>query len=170
MAERIALAPAHYAYRILRVPDLLADELRCACLVLPLAQKQLAQERVQRLLLASQFLAATRVLLLQRADEPLKHQQSALRGVLLGGGCDEYGGVFGPVRRELGERLGGEDEGRRRHGREVAIERGNRLSHDQLGLSQQLRLITFRKLVQEPRDWGGTAEPSFSAMMIAVEV
>jgi hypothetical protein len=105
-----------------RVPDLLANELCRADRVLPFAQEQLAQEGVQRLLLATELLAATGVLLLQCADEPLQHEHGALGRVFFGSGCDEYGGVLGPVRRELGERLGGEDEGGRRHGRKVAIE------------------------------------------------
>ena len=42
MTERVALAIIAQAYHRASVPDLLADELRRACLVLPLAQEQLA--------------------------------------------------------------------------------------------------------------------------------
>lgn len=127
MTAHVALASCAQTYQIMSVPDLLTDELCRACLVLPLAQEQLAQERVQGLLLAAKLLTATGVLLLEGADEPLQDEHGTLGRVLLCGGCDKYGGVFGPVRRELGERLGGENEGRRRHGREVAIEGGDRL-------------------------------------------
>lgn len=93
-----------------------------ACLVFPLAQKELTQEGVQGLLLTSQLLASAGILLLQCAQEPLENERGASRRVLLGGGRDEYGGVFSPVRGELGKRCGGEDEGGRSHGREIAIE------------------------------------------------
>jgi hypothetical protein len=124
MTEHMALAPTTQNCRHNHIPDLLANELCRANRVLPFAQEQLAQEGVQRLLLTTELLAATGVLLLQCADEPLQHEHGALGRVFLGGGCDEYGGVLGPVRRELGERLGGENEGGRGHGRKVAIERG----------------------------------------------
>jgi hypothetical protein len=124
MTEHMALALTAQACKNVHVPDLLANELCRACLVLPLAEKQLAQERVQGLLLTTKLLAATCVLLLQRADEPLQYEHGALGRVLLGGRCNEHGGMFGPVRGEFRERLGGENKGGRRHGRKVAIERG----------------------------------------------
>jgi hypothetical protein len=90
MTEHIALANRAQAYHSVPVPDLLTDELCRACLVLPLAQEQLTQERVQGLLLATKLLAATGVLLLERADEPLHHEHGTLGRVLLCGRCDEY--------------------------------------------------------------------------------
>lgn len=115
-------------YRRVIVPDLLADELRGACLVFPSAQEQLAQERVQRLLLATQLLASAGVLLLQCAQKPLEDKRGAPGRVLLGGGRNEYRGVFSPVRRELGEGCRGENECGRGHGREIAVEGCDRLS------------------------------------------
>jgi hypothetical protein len=53
MTEHLALASAAHAYRMAPVPDLLANELCLTSLILPLAQEQFAQERVQRLLLAT---------------------------------------------------------------------------------------------------------------------
>jgi hypothetical protein len=99
------------------IPDLFANELCSTCLVLPLAQEQLAQKRVEGLLLTAQLLTSTGVLLLQCAQEPLHYERSASSRVLLGGGRDEYGGVFGPVGGELGERRCGKN----------AIERCDRL-------------------------------------------
>jgi hypothetical protein len=142
MTEHVALANRAQAYRSVPVPDLFADELCRACLVLPLAQEQLTQERVKGLLLAAKLLAATGVLLLERADEPLHHEHGTFGRVLLSGRCDEYGRVFCPVRREFGERLGGEDEGRRRHRREVAIEGGDRLPYSQSMYAAQARCYT----------------------------
>lgn len=110
------------------IPDLLADELCGACLVLPLAQKQLAQEGVQGLLLTTQLLTSAGVLLLQCAQKPLEHERSASGRILLGGGRNEYGGMFGPVGGELGERRRGQNEGGRGHSREIAIEGRDRLS------------------------------------------
>jgi hypothetical protein len=109
------------------IPDLLANELCGTCLVLPLAQEQLAQEGVQGLLLTTQLLTSAGILLLQRAQEPLQYERSASGRVLLGGGRDEYGGMFGPVGRELGERCRRKNEGRRGHSREIAIEGCDRL-------------------------------------------
>jgi hypothetical protein len=97
MTERIALAEQNATYQKAVVPNLLTDELCRACLILPLAQEQLSQKWVERLLLASKLLAATGILLLQCADEPLQYQHGTLGRVFLCGGCDEYGGVFSPV-------------------------------------------------------------------------
>lgn len=107
--------------------DLLADQLRCTCLVLPLSKEQLAEERVQRLLLAAQLLTSAGILLLQCAQEPPQNESSTLGRVFLGSGSDEDGRVFSPVRGELGKRRCREDEGGRSHGGEVAIKRRDRL-------------------------------------------
>lgn len=109
------------------IPDLLADELCGTCLVLPLAQKQLSQKGVQGLLLTTQLLTSAGVLLFQCAQEPLQYERSASSRVLLGGGRDEYGRMFGPVGGELGERCRGKNESGRGHSREIAIEGCDRL-------------------------------------------
>lgn len=122
------------------LPDLLADKLCGTCLILPLAQEQLAQERVQRLLLTAQLLASAGVLLLQCAEKPLQNECSASGGILLGSWCNEYGGVFCPVRGELGERGRRENERRRGHGGEIAIEGCDRLP--QVSTLQANRMYT----------------------------
>jgi hypothetical protein len=103
-------------------PDLLTDQLGSPGLINPLAQEQLAQERVERLLLATQLLVTRRVLLLQGAKEPFEHKHAALLLVLLSCGCNQDGWHFGPVRRELGQRRGGQDESWGGEGGEIAIE------------------------------------------------
>lgn len=103
-------------------PHLLADKLGGAGCVLPRAEEQLAQERVQGLLLVAVLLAAAGVLLLERGQEPLEHKQGALGRVLFGGRGDEERRVFAPVRAELGQARAREDKGRCRKGREVAVE------------------------------------------------
>jgi hypothetical protein len=97
MTEHMTSAPIAQTYHRVVVPDLLADELCRACLILPLAQEQLAQEGIQRLLFATKLLTATRVLLLECADEPLQDEHGALGRVFLGGWRDKNGGVLGPV-------------------------------------------------------------------------
>lgn len=94
-------------------PNLLRDQLgvaNLAGLVLPRAQEQLTQERVQRLLLTSQLLAAGAVLLLQCGQEPLQNQQRTLFGVLFFRWRNKELGVFGPVSRVLGQAGAAEDE------------------------------------------------------------
>ena len=66
-------------------------------LVLPLPQEQFPQKGIQRLLLTSQFLAATTVMLSQGAQEPLEHQKGPLGGVRLLCGRDQDRGMFGPI-------------------------------------------------------------------------
>ena len=109
-------------------PDLFADELSGAGLVNPLAHEQLAEERIEGLLLAAQLFVARSVLLLESAQEPLEHQHAALLLVLFGGRSDQDGGHLGPVRRELGQRCRRQDECGSGERRKVAIERGYRLS------------------------------------------
>lgn len=53
-------------------PHLLADQSCDTCLILPLAQEQFTQERIQGLLLTPQSIATTAVLLLERAEEPFR--------------------------------------------------------------------------------------------------
>lgn len=57
-------------------------------LVRPLAEKQLTQERIQRLLLTAQLLAARTILLMERAEEPFQHEQGPSFRVVLVGGRD----------------------------------------------------------------------------------
>jgi hypothetical protein len=97
MTEHVTLAPNAQTYHEAVVPDLLTDKLCRTCLVLPLAQEQLAQEGVQGLLFATEFLTATRVLLLECADEPLQDEHGALGRVFLGGWRDENRGMLSPV-------------------------------------------------------------------------
>lgn len=52
-------------------PDLFADQLGLPRLLLPSAQEELSQKRIQGLLLATQLLIATAVLLLECSEEPL---------------------------------------------------------------------------------------------------
>lgn len=66
-----------------REPDLLRHQVSCPRIVLPPSQKQLPEERIQRLLFAPQLLVPTAVLLFERAEEPLQHQQSALLRIRL---------------------------------------------------------------------------------------
>lgn len=79
------------------IPDLLTDELSSAGIVLPLAEEELAEERVQRLLLVAILFAAAGVLLLQCAEEPLENEQGALGRVGLFGRRSEDIGMFTPV-------------------------------------------------------------------------
>lgn len=97
-----------------RVPDLFTDQgsLPYFRVTHPFADKQLSQERVQRLLLTTELLTTAAVLLAQCAEEPLENQQSTLRGIGLLSWCHEEGGVFGPVGGILGERGSRQDEGR----------------------------------------------------------
>jgi hypothetical protein len=94
-------------------PDLLTDQLGGSSVVLPLPQEQLAEKRIQRLLLVAILFAPAGVLLLQGGQEPLEHQERSLRGVGFLGGRSEDGRVFAPVRAELSQAGGREDEGRR---------------------------------------------------------
>ena len=156
------------------VPDLLTDQARLARLILPLAKEQLAQERVQGLLLAAQLLASAGILLLEGAEKPLQHQHASLRWVFLGGGGDEDGGVLGPVRGEFNKRGGGEDEGRRSHGRQVAIEGGDGLQERQCaGFYHATSMVrcghTLRKLDHEPFCFWGTAAPSWPLLELMVK-
>lgn len=79
------------------LPDLLADQLRSTSIVLPLAQEQLAQERVKRFLLVAILFTSAGVLLLQGRKEPLQHQHGSLGSIGLFCWRREYGGVLGPV-------------------------------------------------------------------------
>ncbi len=85
-------------------PDLLRYELCCTSFILPLSKEQFAQERVQRLLLISELLTSTGILLLQRAQEPLQHQQCPFLWILLLRRGDKNARMLCPVRRELYQR------------------------------------------------------------------
>lgn len=90
------------------------DEISLADLrvTLPLADEQLSQERVQRLLLATKLLATTAVLLVKSTEEPLEDQKSTLRGIGFLGWCDKDGGVLGPVGRVFSQGGGRQNKGR----------------------------------------------------------
>lgn len=115
------------ARRYAASPDLLAYELCGAGVILPLAQEQLAQERVQGLLLVAVLLAAGSVLLLQGGEEPLENQHGTLLRIGLLGGGGEDGGVLAPVGAVLGEGDAGEDERRCGQAGQVAVEGGDGL-------------------------------------------
>lgn len=130
----------------------------------PLAKEQLTQERVQRLLLTSQLLATTTVLLVKSSKEPLQDQQSPLLGIGLLSRGHENGGVFGPVGGVLGEGGCGQDEGRSCQGRQITVEGGdgleNRLMYEVQELKNEYnrpRGPTLTKLVHEPLLAAGTA-------------
>jgi len=63
----------------------------------PLANKELTQERVERLLLTPQLLTSTAILLVKCSEEPLEDEKSSLLRIGFLGGSDEDGGVFGPI-------------------------------------------------------------------------
>ena len=105
------------------VRDLLRHETGDALLVIPVAEEELAEEGVQRLLLRPELLTATAVLLFEGVEEPFHDEEGAFGGVGFLGGRDEEGRVFGPVGGELDEGLCREDEGGRCERGEVAIER-----------------------------------------------
>lgn len=69
----------------------------------PLAEEEFTQEGIQRLLLTSELLATTAVLLVKGSEEPLENEEGSLLGVGLLGGSDKDGGVFGPVGGVLGQ-------------------------------------------------------------------
>lgn len=151
------------------VPDLLAYELCRTGVILPLAQEQLAQERVQGLLLIAVLLASAGILLLEGGQEPLQHQDGALLGVGFLGGRDEDGWVLAPVGAELGEGGARQDERRRGQAGEVAVEGSDRLRaggggkkeavlvlvYLAGGLAQGQPQLTFKNAVQLlPAAWG----------------
>ena len=78
--------------------DLLTDQLRRTSLIIPLTEEDLAQEWIERLqLLPLAVIIFGRVLIPQRADEPLQDHKSPLLCVLLSCWRDEETWVFGPV-------------------------------------------------------------------------
>jgi hypothetical protein len=81
-------------------------------IAIPLAKEKLSEERVQRLLLATQFLASAAVLLAEGAQEPFQHGESSLFRIRFLSWGDEEGGVLGPVGGVFGQRGAGEDERR----------------------------------------------------------
>lgn len=95
------------------VADLLRDKGGLASFVGPGTEEKLTQERVQRLLFVSKLLTSAGVLVLQSREEPLEDEHSTLGGIRLGSWGGQDGRVRGPVRREFGEGLRGQDEGRR---------------------------------------------------------
>lgn len=109
------------------LPDLLADELCRAGVIFPLAQKQLAQKRVQRFLLVAILLASAGILLLESGQEPLQHQNGTLLWVGLLGGRGEEGWVLAPIGAELGEGGARQDKRRRGQAGQIAVEGSDRL-------------------------------------------
>ncbi len=101
------------------LPHLLRHQVRDAARVFPLPEEELAEERIQRLLLAAELLVPAAVLLPQRAEEPLQHEQRALRRLRLRGRRNEEGRVLSPVRRVLRQRRRRQNERRRSQGRQV---------------------------------------------------
>src|SRR6266536_6311313 len=91
-------------------PDLLRNQLRSPSSINQFSQEELSQKGIQWLLLITKLITATSILLLQCAQKPLQNQECALLRIFLCCWRDEDGGVFCPVRGELGERGGGEDE------------------------------------------------------------
>lgn len=109
------------------LPDLFTDQVGLAHLRIrlvgkPLADEQLTQEGVERLLLTAQLLATAAVLLVEGCEEPFEDEESPLLGIGLPGGSDEDSGVLRPVGRVLGERGGGQDERRSSQGGEITVE------------------------------------------------
>lgn len=78
-------------------PNLLRNQLRRPSSIFPPSQEELSEERIQRLLLATQLLVPTAVLLPQGTEKPLEHEQGALGWVGLGRRRNEQRWVFGPV-------------------------------------------------------------------------
>jgi hypothetical protein len=117
------------------LPDLLADQLRGSCLIHPSAKKQFTQERIQRLLLTTQVLVATTVLLLQSTQKPNQDEECALSRVLFLDRCDEDGGVFSPVAGVFDEGDAAEDEGWCCEGGEIARKGGDGLLRHLLAIA-----------------------------------
>jgi len=138
--------------------NLLANQLGSASLINPLAEKQLAEERIKGLLLATQLLIARGILLLQRTEEPLEHKQRALLRIGLAGGRYEQRRVLRPVGAELDKRRRAEDERRGGHGRQVAIERSYRLRTVRISgvVSQKLVAVFLCSCAQSARAESGT--------------
>jgi len=106
--RRLLPVVALQVHAVRRVPDavgchrrvvrhLLADELRRARVVLPFAKEELAQEGVERLLLAAEVLASAGVLLLEGGEEPFEDEKCALGGILLCCWRDKDGWMCRPV-------------------------------------------------------------------------
>jgi hypothetical protein len=107
------------------IPDLFRHQLGGPDFIFPLAQKELAEKGVQRLLLRAQLVTPAAILLFERAQEPFQDQESALGRIWFQCRCNKKRWMFGPVGRKLGEGDGAKDKGRSRQGRQVAVERGN---------------------------------------------
>lgn len=91
--------------------DLLAQQLRRIILRPALARKNLAQERVQRLLDAVTGVAAGVLLGFETGEEPFQDQKDAAGGILFFGWGAEDVGVLDPEARKFGGGFVGEDEG-----------------------------------------------------------
>lgn len=104
------------------VADLFRDELGLTSIILPGAEEELAQERIQRLLLAPQLIVPRRVLLFEGGEEPLEHKKGPFGWIWLLSGGNEDSWVFCPVGAELGQGGCAENESWGCQGREIAIE------------------------------------------------
>lgn len=106
----------------LLIPNLFTDQLSGAGLILPLSKKQLSQKGIEGLFLVSVLLATAGILLLEGSQEPLQYKQGAFLGVgLLCRSC-ENGGMFAPIRRELGQAGRREDKRRCCKAGKIAVE------------------------------------------------
>ena len=76
---------------------MLADHLGQASIVLPLAQEQLPEERIQGFLLIAILLASAGVLLLEGGQEPFEYEERSLGRISFLGWRREHGGVLCPV-------------------------------------------------------------------------
>lgn len=122
------------------IPDLLTDQagLTNLCIRVPLAQEQLSEEGVERLLLTAELLTAAAVLLVKCAEEPLEDSQCSLFGISFFGRSHEQSRVFGPVGGILSQGGGGEDERGCGQGGKVSIEGSDRLQSEINGLEMSL--------------------------------
>ena len=72
--------------------DLLTDKIcfTSSAIIFPLSKKQFPQERIQRFLLAAEFVTSTRILLFQGSKEPLEDKEGSFCGVWFFCWRDQY--------------------------------------------------------------------------------
>ena len=83
------------------MPNLLADQLSGASVVLPLPNEEFSKEGIQGLLLIAILLASAGILLLQGGQEPLQHPNRPLGCICLLRRRRKDGRVLAPVGAEL---------------------------------------------------------------------
>lgn len=110
-------------------PDLFTNQCRLPNfrIRIPFAEEKLAKEWVERFLLAAKLLAATAVLLVKGAEEPLENQQGSLLGVRLFRRSYQNIRMFSPVGGVFGQGGRGEDERWGSQRRQVTVEGRNGL-------------------------------------------